>query len=85
MSKPGKRERKPEKGRMARRLVYFCIWMLTATAIWAMAVTTVAVILDREIDLAEPLTFIAAAFGGELLMLLAKRVFAKDKNEEEAT
>lgn len=78
----GKRIR---KGEMARRLVYFCIWMLTATAIWAMVVTTVALILEREIDLSEPLTYIGAAFGGELLMLLAKRVFAKDKNEEETT
>lgn len=71
-----------QKGEMARRLVYFCIWMLTATAIWAMVVTTVALVLEREIDLSEPLTYIGAAFGGELLMLLAKRVFAKDKKEE---
>lgn len=75
----GKRIR---KGEMARRLVYFCIWMLTATAIWAMVVTTVALVLEREVDLSEPLTYIGAAFGGELLMLLAKRVFAKDKKEE---
>lgn len=82
----GKRLKKPAKGEMARRLVYFCIWMLTVAAVWAMAVTTVAVILDREIDLSEPLTYIGAAFGGELLMLLAKRVFAKDKpSEEDAT
>lgn len=78
----GKRLR---KGEMARRLVYFCIWMLTATAIWAMVITTVAMVREVDVDLSEPLTYIGAAFGGELLMLLAKRVFAKDNTTEEET
>jgi hypothetical protein len=70
------------KGEMSRKLVYFCIRMLTVTAVWAMAITTLAVILDREVDLSDVLTFMAGAFGGELLMLLAKRVFAKPTKED---
>ena len=71
------------KGRMARRLVYFCISVLTVTAIWAAVISTVAVVKEVAVDLSAPLTFIGAAFGGELLLLLVKRVFAKDGNAEE--
>ena len=71
------------KGRMARRLVYFCISVLTVTAIWAAVISTVAVVKGVPVDLSAPLTFIGAAFGGELLMLLLKRVFAKTNNEQE--
>lgn len=71
------------KGRMARRLVYFCISVLTVTAIWAAVISTVAVVKEVPVDLSAPLTFIGAAFGGELLMLLLKRVFAKTNNEQE--
>ena len=66
------------KGQMARRLVYYCIGVLTVTAVWAAVVKTTA----PTADLSDVLTFIAAAFGGELLMLLAKRIFAKTTEEE---
>ena len=66
------------KGRMARKLVYYCIGVLTVTAIWAAVVKTTA----PTADLSDVLTFVAAAFGGELLMLLAKRIFAKSTEEE---
>lgn len=71
------------KGRMARELVYYCIWALTATLIWAMIVKSAAVLLDRQCDLSDVLIFAGGAFGGELLLLLLKRVFAKpnDKND----
>lgn len=74
-----------EKGAMARQLVYFCLRVLLATTIWAMVITTVALILDRNIDLTAVLTFVGAGFGGELLLLLVKRMFAKptDKTEPE--
>ena len=36
------------KGRMARELVYYCLWMLTAVATWAMILKTAAVLLDRS-------------------------------------
>lgn len=65
------------KGQMARELVYYCLRMLTAAATWAMILKTAALILDRTCDLNDVLVFVGAAFGGELLLLLLKRVFAK--------
>lgn len=82
---PGKRElqKKRKRGIMARRLVYYCLGVLTETAIWAQIITTIAVLKGVTIDLSAVLTFIGAAFGSELLFLLLKRVFAKDKEEQE--
>ncbi len=74
--------RKP-KGQMARRLVYYCISVLTLTAVWAMVAKTLALYYDRVFDLTDVLTFIGAAFGGELLLLLVKRVAAKPTTEED--
>lgn len=76
----GKRLYRP-KGQMARRLVYFCISMLTATTLWAVVLKSI----DHTIDLSDVLTFVGAVFGGELLMLLVKRVFAKPSEQEETT
>lgn len=67
---------------MARELVYFCIKCLASTLLWAAALKTAALIMDRVIDLSDILTFAAAAFGGELLLLLCKRVFAKPNQTE---
>lgn len=72
-----------KQGKMARRLVYYCIGVLTATAIWAAAITTMAAYRGESIDLSAVLTYIGAAFGGELLLLLVKRVFAKPSTESE--
>lgn len=68
--------KKNSKGRMARRLVYFCVFMLTAAAVWAAVLKT----MDHAAELSDVLTFIGAAFGGELLLLLVKRVFAKENS-----
>lgn len=76
-------KKRKTKGKMARRLVYFCITVLTVTALWAVAVTTMAACRDQNIDLSAVLTFIGAAFGGELLFLLVKRVFAKTTDDTE--
>lgn len=72
------------KGKMARELVYFCIGMLVAVCTWAMIVKTAAVLLDRQCDLSDVLIFAGGVFGGELLLLLLKRIFAKpsDTNDE---
>jgi hypothetical protein len=70
---------------MARRLVLYCIGVLTATALWAMVSKTIALYYDRTHDLTDVLTFIGAAFGGELLLLLVKRVAAKPNTEEDET
>ena len=68
---------------MARTLVIYCVRAITLIAIWAACLKTYAVIRWGETtgcDLSDVLIFTAAAFGGELLLLAFKRVFAK-KNE----
>lgn len=84
----GKHEKKrrpaaQHKGRMARRLVYFCIVILTLSAVWSMVIKTVGVVTGYTADLTDALTFIGAVFGGELLMLLVKRIFAKPTEQED--
>lgn len=69
------------KGKMSRTLVCYCIGMLTAAAVWGAVLKSIS----PEADLTDVLTFVGAAFGGELLLLLCKRVFAKDKAESEET
>lgn len=68
------------RGRMARGLVLYCIAVLTLTGVWAMVVKT----SSTSADLTDVLTFMGLAFGGELLLLLVKRVLAKpgDRAEE---
>ena len=62
----------------------FCIAVLTVTLAWAIYLYTYAAKHDISVDLSPVLTFVGAAFGGELLMCLVKRIFAKS-NEEEKT
>ena len=69
------------KGEMARTLVIYCIKVMIYVLIWSVVLTTVAVIFNRAIDLTPVLNFTAITFGGELVLLAFKRVFAK-KNEE---
>ncbi len=71
-----------QKGVMAKELVYFCLRVLLWTAVWAAALKTLGVILDRTVELSDVLTFVGAAFGGELLMLLCKRVFSSKQKED---
>lgn len=74
----GKRVAK-RTGRMSRVLVVYCISILTIAAIWGAVLKSIA----PSVDLTDVLTFVGAAFGGELLLLLCKRVFAKEKTESE--
>ena len=74
-----RRTAKSDRGRMARRLVYFCVAVLTVSASWAIWVKT----RSPYTDLTDVLTFIGAAFGGELLLLCFKRVFAKPTDSEQ--
>lgn len=69
---------KAHKGQMARRLVCYCIVVLSLTGVWAAVLKTI----DHTVDTSDVLTFIGAAFGGELLLLAFKRVFAKPNSEE---
>lgn len=75
---------KPPKGAMARKVVYFCIAVMTLTLIWAVVLKTIALFnSEMFVDLSDVLTFVGAAFGGELLLLAFKRVFAKPNEQEE--
>lgn len=77
-------KRRWTKGQMARTLVLYCVRAITLMAIWAACLKTYAVIKWGETngcDLSDVLGFAGAAFGGELLLLAFKRVFAK-KNED---
>lgn len=69
------------KGEMARTIVVYCIKIMTYVLIWSVALTTAAAIFNLTIDLTPVLNFTAITFGGELVLLAFKRVFAK-KNEE---
>lgn len=68
-----------KKHKMMRQLVYYCIAVLSLTALWAIVMKTI----DHTIDLTDVLTFISVVFGGELLMLVLKRIFAKGDNQNE--
>ncbi len=76
-----KQKRRWAKGEMARTIVLYCIRALTLTLIWAAVLKTAGVILDRAVELSDVLTFAAAAFGGELLLLAFKRIFAKKEED----
>ena len=73
-------KRRWTKGQMARTLVLYCVRAITLIAIWAVCIKTYAVFKFGATDISDVLIFAATAFGGELLLLAFKRVFAK-KNE----
>ena len=66
---------------MSKTIVLYCIRAITLIAVWAVAVKTYAIIKWGATDISDVLIFAATAFGGELLLLAFKRVFAK-KNDE---
>lgn len=73
-------------GKFARRLVKLCIAVLLAVLVWAAAVKTVMVLRPNAgygygNDLSDVLTYAGAAFGGELLLLLVKRVLAGNRRK----
>ena len=65
---------------MSKTIVLYCIRAITLIAVWAVAIKTYAVFKLGATDISDVLIFAATAFGGELLLLAFKRVFAK-KNE----
>lgn len=74
-------KRRWRKSEMARTLVIYCVRAITLIAIWAVCVKTYAVFKYGATDISDVLIFAATAFGGELLLLAFKRIFAK-KNED---
>lgn len=74
-------KRRWSKGQMSKTIVLYCIRAITLIAVWAVALKTYAVFKFGATDISDVLIFAATAFGGELLLLAFKRVFAK-KNED---
>ena len=70
-------KRRWAKGEMARTLVIYCVRAITLIAIWAVCIKTYAVFKYGATDISDVLIFAATAFGGELLLLAFKRIFAK--------
>lgn len=69
------------KGEMARTIVLYCIRVMTLVLIWSVAITSFSAVFHWDIDISPVLNFTAATFGGELILLAFKRIFAK-KGEE---
>ena len=76
-----KNKRRWSKGEMSRTIVVYCIRVLFGTLVWAILLKTLGAVLGWTVDLSDVLTFAGGAFGGELLLLAFKRIFAK-KNED---
>lgn len=74
-------KRRWRKSEMARTLVIYCVRAITLIAIWAVCIKTYTVFKWGATDISDVLIYAATAFGGELLLLAFKRVFAK-KNED---
>ena len=67
---------------MSRTIVVYCIRVMSATLFWAGLLKTLGASFKWAVDLTDVLTFAAATFGGELLLLAFKRIFAKKDTEE---
>lgn len=75
-------KRRWSKGEMSRTIVVYCIRVMTVTLFWAGLLKTLGAIFGWTVDLSDVLTFAAATFGGELLLLAFKRIFAKKDTED---
>lgn len=75
-------KRRWSKGEMSRTIVVYCIRVMTVTLFWAGMLKTLGAIFGWTVDLSDVLTFAAATFGGELLLLAFKRIFAKKDTED---
>ena len=78
-------KRRWSKGQMSKTIVLYCIRAITLIAVWAVALKTYAVFKYGATDISDVLIFAATAFGGELLLLAFKRVFAKKNEDSEDT
>lgn len=78
-----KNKRKWSKGEMSRTLVMYCIRVMTYTLVWACVLKTIGVLFNLNSDISDVLTYAGSTFGGELLLLAFKRVFAKKNDVED--
>ena len=75
-------KRKWSKGEMSRTIVIYCIRVMTYTLVWASILKTIGVLFNLNSDLSDVLTFAGSTFGGELLLLAFKRIFAKKNGDD---
>lgn len=71
------------KGEMSRTIVMICLRVMMIVLVWSIILKTLSAIFGWMIDISDVLNFTAIAFGGELLILAFKRIFAKDREEIE--
>lgn len=71
------------KGEMSRTIVMICLRVMMIVLAWSIILKTLGAIFGWTIDISDVLNFTAIAFGGELLILAFKRIFAKDREEIE--
>ena len=71
------------KGEMSRTIVMICLRVMMIVLAWSIVLKTLGAIFGWMIDISDVLNFTAIAFGGELLILAFKRIFAKDREETE--
>lgn len=67
-----------QKRELSRTIVIHCVNAMTAVLAWAVLLKTAGAAFGWAVELSDVLTFTAAAFGGELLLLAFKRIFAKE-------
>lgn len=72
-----KKKRKLSKGQLGKRILYFDLLFLLITGVWAM------VLASMGRDASSTLTVIYAVGGGELLLLMLKRLFGDRGNNNE--
>jgi hypothetical protein len=68
-----------QKRELSRTIVIHCVNAMTAVLAWAVLLKTAGAAFGWAVELSDVLTFTAAAFGGELLLLAFKRIFAKEE------
>lgn len=78
-----KNKRRWSKGEMSRTIVIYCMRTLSGVLMWAILLKTLGAAMGWTVDLSDVLTFAGGAFGGELLLLAFKRIFAKKSEETE--
>lgn len=78
-----KNKKRWSKGEMSRTIVVLCIRIMIWVLVWAAALKTLGAIFGWVVDLSDILTFSGGFFGGELVLLAFKRIFAKDRKGED--
>lgn len=71
------KKRRLSKGQLAKRILYFDLLFLLVTGVWAMVLASLGV------DASSTLTVIYTVGGGELLLLMIKRIIGDRGNNNE--